>query len=325
MKANVAYTEYTFANYEAIFTDQGNVNGLVPSVNYNYTSVLPMNGNANLNSNASYTDLSDSYINVLVQYNKYANLSGDVNNVHQLTTYNYQYRYFISGNISRTGMPDLENKTSIEGNTNIVGNLMRNNGSIDGNTKGNLELGYFSVFTYTDVNRLSPRDTFFPFYSAEDCAYQTNSNINNNVNYLFPGFTYTTVAGTCTNYFYGYKNDGEVDFVIENNSDTAQDISLKICGVDQNANTIKAAIINPSAPSTTNGTKPIPIRKIRLGRADGTNIASNWYSYVVCKIYNEVNSYVVVLYRLDSTGTTLPAELLTYTPVTCPITAIEKK
>jgi hypothetical protein len=174
MLNGVAYSEFNFSNYSHKFTDVGNVCGLNSS-NYKYNAINYSRGNAELSNNAVFTATDDAFLNTLVDYNFFNNLSGSNSDVHRLTISDIQYRYYVGRIVSQVGV--LDNRPKIEGSEAAIASDLFVNNTVTSAVKGNLEAPNFVSFVYENVNENSTSDVFYPFYNVSDSTSLTNGNM----------------------------------------------------------------------------------------------------------------------------------------------------
>jgi hypothetical protein len=309
----VAFSEFEFSNFSYKFTDLGNIMRL-DNTNYKFTSLLPYRGNLT----GAFTSVNDNFINVIADYNG-TEIMGNDTDVHRLTVYDTQYRYYIN-DIQRTGAGPLNNNFKSGTSSDLIGNIFVNNATLhSGNvlyspdvaTSGSyINPGSFVLFTYEKVYENSSKDSFYPFYSVNDIAGRTSSTVQKDDNYLFPGFIYKKSGESAE--FYNYKDETNADFVISNNTSVEQSLSLMFFGIDSTNKTVKVAL------SSESGTKSVDIRPIQFGK--GT-----YYSPIVFKISGDSNSYVVLLYKLDGlAGTSLSSSYSSFLPASVNMRVIEK-
>ena len=298
---DVVSTTFTIKTNSYKYTDIGNIIAQ-NSGNVEFNSVLPFSGNANVSVSPSNTgfNIGDVAMNVIVDY--FQNpvlLSGQVDNVHRLTIYDIQYRYAIT-NVIRSGASPLGTKITINGSADVAQNLVTTNGNIAASViNGNVAAPEFTLFMYDSVSQYSSNDTLYPF---------SNSTLNSDGEHRFPGFNYRNGE------WYSSKTDTEVDFTIESNTSVEQNVNFLFQTINAGGNTISVA------KSTDNAFKSIPIRKIRLGYSNGIN---PYYGYIVVKVLGEASSYVVILYKLHTTGNDYDSKIKESLPVMVNVKSIE--
>lgn len=316
MLNGVAYSEFEFSNYSHKFTDVGNVCGLVSGTNYKYEAINYSRGNANLGSNDVQSLGDDAFINTLVDYNFFANLAGNTQDIHRLTVSDIQYRYYVGRVLSQVGV--LDNSPKIAGSAaNYATDIYVDQGDLTSAVKGNLQAPNFVSYMYENVSENSTSDVFYPFYNVADSAELTGGNVNaNDTQYYFPGFIYKNTSGSYQ--FFNYKGDADADFVVNNNGASDADTNFNIMACDTINGTVKIAKEGDSVAKT------IPLRPIRLGKQQGAS-EKDWFSYIVCKVSGESQSYVTLLFKLNSTGTDLHTSYKPYLPVAVSLRAMAKQ
>jgi hypothetical protein len=317
----VLYTEYNIDNgIGSKWTDQGNVCNLNVA-NYKYKTLLPKYGNLLVSgSGEGYTAISDTFLNTLVNY---SNAINDINptDVHKVVVYDLQYKAYVDA-VKRPGTSDINNTMGFYDTNGVLNNINSDvfvNQTYNSELKGNLSAQPFLTFCYTGMVDSAPKESLYPFFSSSDAQGRTAARVENDTNYLFPGFIYKSTGGSAQE-FYTYKSALDCDFEINTDLQTASIRNFRIYAYDNENKSVKIALDSSVA-------KSIPIRPIRLGRryvGDGVS-AMNWYSYVTVYLTNSAGSrdYMVLLFALDTdnenpdvTPSDLPLYVKNYLPVT---------
>jgi len=317
----VLYTEYNIDNgIGSKWTDQGNVCNLNVS-NYKYKTLLPKYGNIlQSGSGEGYTAISDTFLNTLVNY---SNALNDINptDVHKVVVYDLQYKAYVDA-VKRPGTSDINNTMGFYDTNGVLNNINSDvfvNETYNSELKGNLSAQPFLTFCYTGMVDSAPKESLYPFFSSSDVQGRTAARVENDTNYLFPGFIYKSTGGSAQE-FYTYKSALDCDFEINTDLQTSSIRNFRIYAYDNENKSVKIALDSSVA-------KSIPIRPIRLGRRyieDGVS-AMNWYSYVTVYLTNSAGSrdYMVLLFALDTdnqnpdvTPSDLPLYVKNYLPVT---------
>jgi len=158
--------------------------------NFAYAHYLP---EALVNSNTSTAQLSykssaDSYLNIITDYNVFNVLPGADTDVHQVTLYDFKYRYGVeqikTNNGSLAPTQPFINGNVFEPTTNFLVN--DNVTTVDRVLTGNMEAAAVSVYVYENVNASFNYDSAYPFVLPNSSgSYSTNGT-------LFPGWKYLT-------------------------------------------------------------------------------------------------------------------------------------
>jgi hypothetical protein len=317
----VLYTQYSIDNgIGSKWTDQGNVCNL-SAVNYKYKTLLPKYGNLLVSeSGEGYTAISDTFLNTLVNY---SNALNDISptDVHKVVVYDLQYKAYVDA-VKRPGTSDINNTMGFYDTNGVLNSINSDvfvNESYNSELKGNLSAQPFLTFCYTGMVDSAPKESLYPFFSSTDTQGKIAARVENDTNYLFPGFIYKSTGGASQE-FYTYKSALDCDFEINTDLQTSSIRNFRIYAYDNENKSVKIALDSSVA-------KSIPMRPIRLGRrfvADGVS-AMNWYSYVTVYLTNAAGSrdYMVLLFALDTddsnpdvTPTDLPLYVKNYLPVT---------
>jgi len=303
----VVSTTYTIKSNSYKYTDIGTV--LAQDVgDSEFNAVLPFaarESDSNTATTNARVTVDDIAMNVIVDYFQNPTLlSTEENYVHRLTIYDIQYRYAIT-NVTRSGASPLSTKLTIHNSNDLATNLVVNNGSIGSSLNINLTAPEFVLFMYDNVTQYSSSDALYPFLPA------STSNLPEDARW-FPGFNYRN------NKYFSLKGDTDVDFTIDANTLVEQNINFLFQTISSTGNTVSVA------KSTDNAFKSIPIRKIQLGVATTGGVTVNpLYGYIVVKVLGETNSYVIILYKLDSAGNDYCSNVINYLPVMVNVKSIE--
>jgi hypothetical protein len=317
----VLYTDYIVDNgIGSKWTDQGNVCNLNAG-NYTYKTLLPKYGNILVGGTGEgYSAISDTFLNTLVSY---TNTLNDINptDVHKVVVYDLQYKAYVDA-VKRPGTSDINNTMGFYDNNGVLNSINSDvfiNNTYNSELKGNLSAQPFLTFCYTGMLDSAPKEALYPFFSANDTQGRIAARVENDVNYLFPGFIYKSVGGSSQE-FYTYKSALDCDFEINTDVSTSGIRNFRIYAYDNENKSVKIAL-------DSNVAKSIPIRPIKLGRRHVSNgvSAMNWYSYVTVYLTNASGSrdYMVLLFALeknnvnpDNVPTDLPSNVKDYLPVT---------
>lgn len=317
----VLYTDYIVDNgIGSKWTDQGNVCNL-NSTNYTYKTLLPKYGNTMASGTGEgYSAISDTFLNTLVSY---TNALNDISptDVHKVVVYDLQYKAYVDA-VKRPGTSDIDNTMGFYDSTGAFNSINSDvfvNNSYNSEVKGNLSAQPFLTFCYTGMTDSAPKEAVYPFFSANDTQGRIAANVENDTNYLFPGFIYKSVGANAQE-FYTYKSAQDCDFEINTDLSPNGIRNFRIYAYDNENKSVKIAL-------DSNVAKSIPIRPIKLGRRHVSNTVSamNWYSYVTVYLTNAAGSrdYMVLLYALQSNNanpdvvpTDLPSNVKDYLPVT---------
>ena len=317
----VLYTDYIVDNgIGSKWTDQGNVCNL-NSQNYTYKTLLPKYGNITAGpTGEGYSAISDTFLNTLVSY---TNAVNDISStdVHKVVVYDLQYKAYVDA-VKRPGTSDIDNTMGFYDDNGVLNSINSDvfiNNNYDSDVKGNLSAQPFVTFCYTGVTDSAPKESLYPFFSANDTAGRVAAKVENDPNYLFPGFIYKSVGGSAQE-FYTYKSALDCDFEVNTDISTNGIRNFRIYAYDNDNKSVKIAL-------DSNVAKSIPIRPIKLGRRHVSNgvSAMNWYSYVTVYLTNASGSrdYMVLLFALHNSNTNvdhiptdLPSNVKDYLPVT---------
>jgi hypothetical protein len=317
----VLYTDYIVDNgIGSKWTDQGNVCNLNAG-NYTYKTLLPKYGNILASGHGEgYSAISDTFLNTLVSY---TNAVNDISptDVHKVVVYDLQYKAYVDA-VKRPGTSDINNTMGFYDNNGVFNSINSDvfmNNTYNSEVKGNLSAQPFLTFCYTGMIDSAPKESLYPFFSANDTQGRIAARVENDANYLFPGFIYKSVGGSSQE-FYTYKSALDCDFEINTDISTSGIRNFRIYAYDNENKSVKIAL-------DSNVAKSIPIRPIKLGRRHVSNSVSamNWYSYVTVYLTNASGSrdYMVLLFALqnnnanpDEVPSDLPSNVKDYLPVT---------
>jgi hypothetical protein len=308
--SDVAYSSYDLGNNSLKFTDISGILNLTNGGNYSYAYYLP---EAVTNSNVStaqpsYKSESDTYLNIITDYNVFNALPGDSTDVHQVTLYDFKYRYGIQSiQSAASGSSYVPTSIFINGDVfNPSTNFLVNSGETDVNRDlmGNVEAPAISLYTYENVSGVMNYDDAYPF-----CLPNVNYQIPTNGT-LFPGWSTTTTNGQI-NYL---GNQTNVDFKIPSNTNASQIMSLKIHSQSTNSDGIPYIIATLTGAGQSQ-TASIPVKAVLHGKA--SNGTQRYATPILCGVIptpvsTNYTDYVILMVELvdNAPGSGIVPELI---------------
>jgi hypothetical protein len=220
---DVAFSSFNIGTNTIKFTDDYGVLPINTGTNFAYAHYLP---EALVNSNTSTEQLSykssaDSYLNIITDYKVFNTLPGANTDVHQITLYDFKYRYGIEQIKTRNGsLAPIQQ--FINGNVfDPATNFLVNTGvsSVNRVLTGYMEAPAISVYVYENVNDSFNYDAAYPFVLPNA---QGEVPVNGS---LFPGWKYQTTSTGLKTY---NGNNSSPDFVIPDNQTNLQKINFNI-------------------------------------------------------------------------------------------------
>jgi hypothetical protein len=280
---DVAFSSYNLGTNTIKFTDDYSVLPIITGTNFAYAHYLP---EALVNSNTSTEQLSfkssaDSYLNIITDYKVFNTLPGANTDVHQVSLYDFIYRYGVekikTSNGSLAPTQQFINGNVFDPSTNFLINTGVS--SVNRVLTGYMEAPAVSAYVYENVNASFNYDAAYPFVLPNA---QGVVPVNGN---LFPGWKYQTKNGQTT--YAG--NNSSPDFIIPNNTANLQKISFNIHSqVLKNETTNEAPYMVASLSILLNGVevsiqqKNIVMYPVILGKQVNGNL--NYATPVVCGV-----------------------------------------
>jgi len=304
---DVAYSSFNLGTNSFKFTDDYGVLPINVGTNFAYAHYLP---EALVNSNTStgqlsYKSSSDSYLNIITDYNVFNTLPGTniLTDVHQVTLYDFKYRYGVeqikTNNGSLAPTQQFINGALFDPSTNFL--LNGGVSSVNRVLTGNMEAPAVSVYVYENVNASFNYDSAYPFVLPNSQGVvPTNGNI-------FPGWKTLTTAGQTT--YNG--NNPSPDFVIPANTENLQKVRFTIHSQVSQSQTNGTPYMVASLSLLQNGVavnvqqKSIEMYPVVHGKA--SNGALNYATPVVCGVAtasggNTYSDYVIIMVELVGNG-----------------------
>jgi len=292
---DVAFSSFNLGSNTIKFADSYQNLPIQPGTNFSYAHYLP---EAVVWSNTSTEQLSykssaDSYLNIITDYKVFNTLPGSNTDVHQVTLYDFIYRYGVE-QIKTSNGAIATTKQFINGNVfDPSTNFLINTGLTPGNSvnrvlTGNIQAPPISVYVYENVNGSFNYDAVYPFVLPNS---QGVVPVNGN---LFPGWQYLTANGLKT--YNG--NNSSPDFVIPANQTTLQKIRFNIHSQVVKSQTNETPYMVASMTVLVNGiTSSVQQRSVTMypvvhGKQPNGNL--NYATPVVCGVApaNGGNSFV---------------------------------
>jgi hypothetical protein len=314
---DVAFSTYNLGTNSLKFTDitgvlnldYGNIS-TPGNISYSYYLPEAITNSDNTTTDLSYKSSSDTFINIIADYNIFNALPGAYTDVHQVSLYDFKYRYGISSIQSQSAQSSYIPKSIfINGNTfDPSTNFLVNNGQSGVNRplRGNMEAPAISLYTYENVNAQMNYDLAYPF-----CLPNSNGSLPAG-GVLFPGWTATISSGT---YLYS-GNQTNVNFKIPTNTNVAQNMSLKIHSQNNTTNSTPYMVCTLTI-GTQSQPATIPITPVPHGKGpDGT---LRYATPILCGVVpnpvsNYYTDYVIIMVELkDNTGSGVVPELINST------------
>ena len=312
---DVAFSTYNLGTNSLKFTDITGVLNLdytanTGNISYSYYLPEAITNSDNLTTDRSYKSSSDTFINIIADYNIFNALPGAPTDVHQVSLYDFKYRYGISSIQSQSAQSSYIPKSIfINGNTfDPSTNFLENNNQSGVNRllMGNMEAPAISLYTYENVNAQMNYDLAYPF-----CLPNGNGTLPVN-GVLFPGWTATISSGT---YLYS-GNQTNVNFKIPTNTNIAQNMSLKIHSQNNTTNSTPYMVCTLTI-GTQSQPATIPITPVPHGKGpDGT---LRYATPILCGVVpnpvsNYYTDYVILMVELvNNAGSGVVPELINST------------
>jgi len=308
---DVAFSTYNLGTNSLKFTDITGVLNLNANV-FSYSYYLPeaITNSDTTTTDRSYKSSSDTFINIITDYNIFNALPGAPTDVHQVSLYDFKYRYGICSIQSQSAQSSYIPKSIfINGNTFDPSiNFLENSGQSGVNRllKGNMEAPAISLYTYENVSSQMNYDLAYPF-----CLPNSNGTLPTG-GVLFPGWT-ATVSGST--YLYS-GNQTNVHFKIPTNTNVAQHMSLKIHSQNNTTNSTPYMVCTLTI-GTQSQPATIPITPVPHGKGpDGT---LRYATPILCGVVpnpvsNYYTDYVIIMVELaNNTGSGIVPELINST------------
>jgi hypothetical protein len=305
---DVAYSSFNLGTNSFKFTDDFGILPINIGSNFSYAHYLP---EAVVNSNTSSVELSyksssDSYLNIITDYNVFNTLPGASSDVHQVTLYDFKYRYGVeqikTNNGSLAPTQQFINGSLFDSSTNFLVNTGLTPGNnVNRVLTGNMEAPAVSVYVYENVNASFNYDAAYPFALPNS---QGVVPLNANV---FPAWKTLTTGGQTT--YNG--NNPSPDFVIPANTENLQKVRFHIHSQVAATQTNGTPYMVASMSLLQNGVavsvqqKSIEMYPVIHGKA--TNGAKNYATPVLCGVApanggNSYSDYVIIMVELIGNG-----------------------
>lgn len=308
---DVAFSSYNLGTNSLKFTDISSIldtSNTTLSYNY-YLPEAVTNGNTSTGQ-TSYSSSSDTFLNIITDYNIFNVLpDSSTTDVHEVTLYDFKYRYGISSIQSQSSQSSYIPKSIfINGNTfdpstNFLINA--NQTGVNRVLTGNMEAPAISLYTYENVSGTTNYDTVYPFCLPNIAGYAPPGGT------LFPCWNYNTALGVNT--YTG--NATSVNFKIPTNTNISQTISLKIHSQNNTGNGTPYMVA-----TLTNGSQSQPatilITPVIHGKAPNGDL--RYATPIVCGVTPNPASayytdYVVIMVELVSNTGGIVPELINST------------
>lgn len=310
---DVAYSSFNLGTNSFKFTDEFGVLPIVSSgtnANLSYAHYLP---EAIVNSNTSTAQLSykssaDSYLNIITDYNVFNALPGSSTDIHQVTLFDFKYRYGVEQIKTNTGSlaptQQFINGQVFDPSTNfLINNAVS---GVERVLTGNMEAAAVSVYVYENVNASFNYDAAFPFVIPNSQGVVSGGSSAT----LFPGWKYLTTNNLTT--YNG--NNPSPDFVIPANNENLQKVRFHIHSQVSQAQTNGTPYMVASLAILQNGVaisvqqKSIEMYPVVHGKKPNGDI--NYATPVLCGVApsnggNSYSDYVILMVELVGNGANL--------------------
>lgn len=312
---DVAFSSFNLGTHSIKFIDDYSVLPIVStgaSPNFSYAYYLP---EAVVNSNLSTQQLSykssaDSYLNIITDYKVFNTLPGANTDVHQVTLYDFKYRYSVE-QIKTSNSLLAPTQLFINGSVfDPITNFLVNTGvsSVNRVLTGSIEAPAISVYVYENVSSNFNYDAAYPFVLPDPQGLIPANG------HLFPGWKYYTKDGKTT--YNG--NNSSPDFVIPTNNANLQKLAFTVHSQLYQSQTDGTPYMVASMSILQNGVavsvqqKSIEMYPVVHGKHPNGSLI--YATPVVCGVApsnddNSFSDYVILMLELDGNNIALPPKL----------------